>query len=396
MGTDRIYFDYNAGAPLLAEAREAMIETLSAAGNASSIHEEGRRMRKRIEAARRTLADRLGCDPDGIVFTSGATEAANHALAPLLRDNGREIALTKLYVGATEHPCVLSGGRFERNRVDVLPVQKCGRIDLEKLQERLASHDRDEGSFLVAVMLANNETGVIQPVGEVGEIVHRYGGFLLVDAVQGLGRIDFSLPELGADLLLVSSHKIGGPQGVGALASRTGPSVPPLMTGGGQENYHRGGTENIAGIAGFAAALNAQPKAAARNEIRRIRDFLAAGIDTISKESGYAQPVIFGDGAEKLDNTLCFCIPGIAAETALISLDLAGIAVSSGSACSSGKVSKSHVLAAMGVPDDLAAGAIRISLGQGTIEAHARRFLDVWRDIMGRMTRTELRAAALV
>lgn len=399
MHTERIYFDHNAGAPLLNEARTMMLDVLSTSGNASSVHHEGRQMRKHVEDTRHLLADRLGCSSSQIVFTSGATEAANQALSPMIRNKGAELHLSKLYVCATEHPCVLAGGRFEPTQIELLPVLASGRIDLDVLEHKLANHDHEAGSFMVAVMLANNETGVIQPIGEISEIVHRHDGLLLVDAVQGLCKFDFSLPELGADCLLVSSHKIGGPQGVGAFVSgKPGLSVAPLLKGGGQENYYRAGTENVAGIAGFGAALSAQSNFAARGEIRRLRDFLQAGIDTISngKQGVAANPVVFGDTAERLDNTLCFAVPGVSAETALISLDLAGIAVSSGSACSSGKVRRSHVLSAMGVSDDLAAGAIRISIGHGTSEEHVRRFLDAWKDIMGRMARTQSRVAALV
>lgn len=392
----RTYLDYNAGAPLLPAARDAMSEILLFTGNPSSIHAEGRNMRKHVEHARSLIADHLGCLPGQIIFTSGATEAANQALSPAIQVSGRQTNASRLYVAATEHPCVLSGGRFDPSDIETVPVFENGVIDSDALDEILARHDATQGAPLVGVMLANNETGVIQPIGKVGEIVRRHGGYLVVDAVQGLGKIEIDLAGLGADFVLLSAHKIGGPQGAGALVLGS-KSVSPasLLTGGGQESYHRAGTENVAAIAGFGAAVAQLSEKPDCGEIRALRDSMEAGLRTISMETGddMAEPVVFSRDAERLANTICFAVPGISAETALISLDLAGIAVSSGSACSSGKVRKSHVLAAMGVPDDLAAGALRISLGANNDITDSRHFLDVWKNIVRHAAWSETRVA---
>jgi cysteine desulfurase len=237
-------------------------------------------------------------------------------------------------------------------------------------------------------MLANNETGVIQPIAQVSEIVHRHGGYLLVDAVQGLGRLDLPMAAQGADFMLLSAHKAGGPKGVGALLlGSPGLAPAPLIRGGGQENFHRAGTENAVAIAGFGAAVENLPKREEWDAIAQLRDLLTDGLRTISGETGLPEPVVFGGDAERLANTLCFAVPGMKAETALISLDLAGIAISSGSACSSGKVRKSHVLQAMSVRDDLCAGALRISLGSSSTLSEVTRFLAAWKDMAGRSAR---------
>jgi cysteine desulfurase len=306
-----------------------------------------------------------------------------------LRVKGRERPVSRLYVSAIEHPCVLSGGRFGADTMEYLPVSESGVIDTAVLEKRLAAHDHDAGAPMVAIMLANNETGVIQPVSEIAGIVRGHDGYLLVDAVQGLGRLDFTAASLGADFILLSAHKIGGPQGAGALVLANEAVAPlPLIRGGGQENHHRSGTENVAAIAGFAAAIAELPVLSMEMpRIRGLRDSIETRLRSLSREAGnrVGEPVFFGEGAERLANTSCFAVDGVKAETALISLDLAGIAVSSGSACSSGKVGKSHVLTAMGVDDALAASALRVSLGWDSTEDDAGRFLTAWCDIVGRM-----------
>jgi cysteine desulfurase len=385
---DRLYLDYNAGAPLHGAVRQAMAEALLLEGNPSSVHAEGRAQRHIVENARQVLADHLGVAPKQVIFTSGASEAAMHALSPRMRKGIGEIRCSHLYVSAIEHPCVLSGGRFTEGSVSRVPVTAGGVIDLSALDALLAAHGRSDGIPLVALMLANNETGVIQPVAEAGEIARRHGGLLLVDAVQGLGRMPVGPAVLGADFVILSAHKAGGPKGAGALVlGNAGLSPVPLILGGGQENYHRAGTENVAAIAGFAAAVENLPSHGAWRSIENLRDLLSEGLHTISVEAGAAAPVVFGAGEKRLANTLCFAVPGIRAETALISLDLAGIAASSGSACSSGKVKKSHVLEAMSVRDDLAACALRTSFGPSSTAEDVTRFLTAWRDIVGRMAR---------
>jgi cysteine desulfurase len=384
LNENRIYFDYNASAPLLPGARAVMLETLAMCGNASSIHGEGRRLRRIVEDARESVAAVFGCGAKQVIFTSGATEAAMLALSPSISRGSQRVDFSRLYVSAVEHPCVLSGGRFPARDITVAPVLESGLLDLEALAALLDAHASGSGAPLVAVMLANNETGIIQPIAEIADLVHRYGGMLVVDAAQAPGRMAVSLSGLGADFLIVSAHKMGGPQGAGALLLGNEATAPsPMLTGGGQEGLRRAGTENVAALAGFGAA------AAAHNgcelaEIKSLRDSLEEGILTISVQSQGrdGQPVLFGRGEKRLVNTTCFAAPGIAAETALIALDLEGIAVSSGSACSSGKVRRSHVLSAMGVPDDLARCALRISLGVGNGRRDVDRFLDAWRSVV--------------
>lgn len=388
MAPARTYLDHNASAPLLPAARQAVIEALEVHGNPSSIHQSGREARRIIEAARARLADLMGVGTAQVIFTSGASEAANHVLSPLLRTGGRDVQVSRLYVSAVEHPCVLEGGRFAAENCIRLPVDAEGLLDLDALETALEAHDGSLGMPMVAVMLANNETGVIQASAEIAEIVHRHDGVLVVDAVQALGRIHLDMASTGADFLIVSSHKIGGPKGAGALICASASMMPvPLIRGGGQENFQRGGTENTAAIAGFAAAIGAcAQNIAIAPKIAALRDSIEAGIVTISDEAGNraGAPVIFGSGAARLPNTSCIAVPGIRAETALIALDLAGIAISSGSACSSGKVRKSHVLEAMGVEDELARCALRISAGPGTGSEDAEAFLGAWKDIVSR------------
>ncbi|MBO6816564.1 MAG: cysteine desulfurase [Rhizobiaceae bacterium] len=385
----RTYLDWNATAPLMACARDAMLDVMDSGGNASSVHFEGRNARKSVEVARKSLAGLLDCDPSGIVFTSGATEAANHVLSPLLRAGGQAITVSRLYMGATEHPCVMSGGRFRAEDCEILPVTQDGRLDLSALENTLENHDHAIGAPMVAVQLANNETGVVQPVAEIADIVHGNDGFLVVDAVQALGKLSFNLAETGADFLFVSSHKIGGPQGAGALVLRTPSLSPqPLLEGGGQENYHRAGTENVASIAGFGAACEWHAKNMTKKVmISGFRDSIEEQIVTISQETGNRNgpPVFFGKTTKRLGNTSCFAVPGIRAETALMALDLDGVSLSSGSACSSGKVKTSHVLAAMGAGNDELEGALRLSLGWESDGEDAERFLKAWNKLASRL-----------
>lgn len=383
-GRERLYFDWNASAPLHSAARGAMLEVLSLSGNPSSVHAEGRALRKKVEDARSSIARHLEVAPKQVVFTSGATEAAMLALSPVLRSGSGELRFGHLYVSAIEHPCVLSGGRFEPDAVTTLPVTRDGVIDLEALEAALSAHRAHAGPPMVALMAANNETGAIQPVREASAIVHAHGGVLVVDAAQGLGRIDIRPASLQADFVLLSAHKIGGPAGCGALVCAHPGLLPsPMMRGGGQENHSRAGTENAAAIAGFAAALEGH-LSTGWGEIASRRDFIASSIATICQSRGFAGPVVFASGADRVANTLCMAVPGLPAETALISLDLAGIACSAGSACSSGKVKSSHVLKAMAVPDDLARCALRISLRPDTSEQEALRLLAAFEDMVGR------------
>lgn len=371
---ERVYFDWNATAALRAEARSAMHDALAATGNASSVHAEGRAARGRVEAARTAVAALVGAEAKNVTFTSGATEANMLALHPF---SGPAGARDRLFVAATEHPSVLQGGRFPPEALEILPVDGDGLVDLQTLRSALARAERP----LVSVMLANNETGVIQPIRAIADIVHAAGGVLHVDAVQGAGRIACDIGALEADLMSLSAHKLGGPQGVGALIRRGDIQVgAPLITGGGQERGMRAGTENVAAIAGFGAAAAvasaAQEEDAAR--MTRLRDRLEVGIKAVTP-----QAVIFGAKAPRLPNTTLFAVPGLKAETAIIAFDLNGVAVSSGAACSSGRVQASSVLLAMGVDPVLARGGVRASLGWSTTEAQVDTVLQTWKMLAG-------------
>ena len=359
----RAYFDWNATAPLRAEARGAMLGALDLTGAASSVHGEGRAARGVVERARGQVAALVGAEAKAIVFTSGATEANMLALTPEHLVLGRQVACDRLFVSAIEHASVLGGGRFPADRVEHLPVTADGVVDLDALRAALSG--TNGGRPLVSVMHANNETGVIQPIAEIAAIVHAAGGILHVDAAQTAGRIDCDIVALGAHLLTVSSHKLGGPQGAGALVMLGAQPAAPLIKGGGQERGFRAGTENVAAIAGFGAAAKAAGRARQADALRMasLRDQFEARLKAAAPEA-----VIFGAAVARLPNTSLVAVPGLKAETALIAFDLNGVAVSSGSACSSGKVAASHVLAAMGVEPALAGGAIRVSLGWTTTD----------------------------
>lgn len=372
---DRVYLDWNATAPLRAEARAATMAALDQLGNPSSVHGEGRAARRLIEEARSSVAALVGADPRHVVLTSGGTEANALALSPALGTAGKRS--DRLLVSAIEHPSVRAGGRFPPDAVEEIPVTAAGLVDLAALERRLAAVQAAGLSALVSVMLANNETGVVQPVAAAAAIVHASGFLLHVDAVQGPGRISCDINEMGADLLTLSAHKLGGPKGAGALVRRDGALhlADPLIKGGGQERGWRAGTENVAAIAGFGAAA-----LAARRELEADRPRLAALRDRFEArlKADFPRAIVFGASAERLPNTTLFAVPGIKAETAVIALDLDGIAVSSGAACSSGKVSASHVLAAMGVERSVASGAVRASLGFTSTESDVDRLLGAW------------------
>ena len=376
---DRVYLDWNATTPLRPEAREAMAAAWDLPGNPSSVHAEGRRARRLVEDARAAVAGAVGALPRNVVFTSGGTEANALALAPGLRlKSGPPVQ--RLVVSAIEHASVLAGGRFPAEAIAAVGVSGSGLLHLDRLREALAGGP----PALVSVMLANNETGAVQPIAEVAEIVHAEGGVLHVDAIQAFGKIPFNINILNADLVTVSAHKIGGPKGVGALVWAEGvQGLEPVLRGGGQERGHRAGTENVAGIAGFGAAVRAAIDALEKDAIRleSLRNRLETGL---RRTPGV---LIFSGDARRLPNTTLFTVPGLRAETAVIGFDLAGIAVSSGSACSSGKVQPSHVLEAMGFGRELAQGAVRLSLGWSTCEADIDRCLEAWRKLAGTLTK---------
>ena len=350
----RSYLDHNATSTLRPEARAAMTAAMDCTGNASSIHGEGRAARQVLDDARQQVARAVGVIAPMVVFASGGSEANNMVL--------KGAAVERIIVSAIEHPSVLEAARASGKPVETIPVDGNGVIDLGALEAMLKGP-----KALVSVMLANNETGVVQPVADVvrmaqGHLVHS-------DAVQVLGKLPLNFGLLSVDFLTLSAHKNGGPVGVGAVVVRDGVVVDPLIHGGGQELRRRAGTENLVTIAGFGAV------AAMKQDVRRLRDRLEAELDGA---------VIFGRDVERLPNTTCFAYPGMKAETLLMAFDLEGVAVSSGSACSSGKVATSHVLAAMGVAPEISQAAIRVSLGWDTTENDIEHFIASWRKIRDR------------
>ena len=378
MTAERVYLDHNATSPLRPAAQVAVQGALSL-GNASSVHAEGRAARAAIEHAREQVAALVGADPRAVTFTSGATESNAHALSPEFPVGGRTRRYDVLLVSGVEHPSIRSGGRFTPDQVETLGVDGDGLVDLVALEAALARHKQGGRRALVSVMAANNETGTLQPVAEIAARVHAVDGLFHSDAVQIAGKLPFDLAASGADLISISSHKLGGPQGSGALIARHEDiRVPPVLRGGGQERGRRAGTENVVAIAGFGAAAaeaGAQLKSEA-SRIAKLREAAEAGIRAISPSA-----VVLSSGAERLPNTICFAVPGIAAETAVMALDLDGIAVSAGAACSSGKVGPSETLAAMQVAPEIAKGALRVSLGWSTTESDISRFLEVWKRV---------------
>lgn len=355
------YLDHNATSPLRPVALDAMVEALKAAGNPSSVHRPGRAARARIDKARQQVAGLVGALPGEIVFTSGGTEANNMAL------RGHK----RVLVSAIEHESVLKAVP-DAGRV---PVDGSGVIDLTALERMLGG-----APALVSVMLANNETGVIQPIAEVVRLARGAGALVHCDAVQAAGKVPVDLHGLGVDYLSLSAHKLGGPTGIGALAVRNGAPFATDRVGGGQESYRRAGTENVAGIAGFGGAAEASREGL---DVAALRDHVEASLPG----------KVFGARAPRLPNTTCIGMPGVKAETQVMALDLAGVAVSAGSACSSGKVTRSAVLAAMGVDPADADTAIRISCGWNTVFEDIERLIAAWQGLYIRVTHSDLSRA---
>ena len=378
MTAGRAYLDHNATSPVRPEVSQAVARALGLPGNPSSVHAEGRAARAMLDEARERLAQLVGASASQLTFTSGGTEAANAGLSGALRRRGCSTP-TRLLLGATEHPCVTAGHRFPADAVEVLPVLETGVIDLDALAARLdALRDVD---VLVSVHAANNETGVVQPIAKIVALARTHGRALVhSDAVQAVGKVPLDFSALGLDALTLSGHKFSAPKGVGALVLRDDALLDAaFVRGGGQEARLRCGTENLSGIVGMGEAAEI-----AHNALDGDAPRLAALRDTLQDAVLARAPdaVVFGDGAARLPNTLCFAVPGLDAPTALIAFDLAGVAVSSGSACSSGKVARSPVLAAMGVSPALAAGALRVSLGWNTGEGDTARFLGAFERVV--------------
>ena len=365
--TPRSYLDYNASAPMLPCVADVMIEVMGCPGNASSVHQSGRSFRRRIEDARAQVARSLEARSSEVIFTSGGTEANALALAGSFRGEGYRRILTS----AIEHPSVMEMAASLDPNVGLISVTPQGVIDLDALDSELKEAG---GGCVVSVMLANNETGALQPIAEVRSLAREHDALLHVDAVQAFGKIPVSFAALGADMMSVSAHKIGGPQGVGALVLRDGFDIGFLQKGGGQETGRRAGTENTAGIAGFGVAAQAAcGKLDEMSDVALLRDSMEVRLKGLS-----SHVTIFCEHVGRLPNTSFFSADGLSAETLVIALDLDGLEVSSGSACSSGKVGQSRILEAMDVPDNLARGAIRVSLGHDTKQAEVDRLVTAW------------------
>ena len=363
-----VYMDHNATTAVRPEARDAVALALALTGNPSSVHGSGRTARRLVEDARDAVAALVGAEPAWVVFTSGGTEANNLALRVLPKR-------APILCSAVEHASVLS----VMDGIVEIPVDGDGVVDLGALEALLAGEDTPA---LVSVMLANNETGVLQPVADVAALAHEHGALIHCDAVQAAGKMAIDFRTLGCDLMSLSAHKIGGPSGVGALVVTSGVegdlALIPMLRGGGQERGRRAGTENVPGIAGFGAAARAAREG--------LTDFARLGrwrerIENRLRQ--HADSRVYGFGAPRLANTSCLTMPGVEAETQVIQFDLAGVAVSAGAACSSGKVEPSRVLAAMGVDANEAATAIRVSLGWSTTEDDADKFVEAWIQVYG-------------
>jgi cysteine desulfurase len=351
MTKPNVYCDYNAGAPVRPQAADAVARALALGGNPSSVHGVGRAAKALVEDAREKVAGAVGARAENVVFTSGATEALHLALA--------SSGAAAVIMSAVEHDAVYEHGTRAHSALSA-PVDAAGLIDVDALAAMLA---QAPNPALVSVQLANNETGVIQPIARIAALVREYGALLLVDAAQALGRLAIDLSDLDATYLVLSSHKIGGPPGAGALVLAAGAPFATTRFGGGQERGRRPGTENVAAIAGFGAAaeIAANEQAGEAARLAALRERFEAGLPR--------DAFVFGAAAPRLPNTSNFALPGVNAETAVIAMDLAGVAVSSGAACSSGKVRSSRVLAAMGVRPDLAKSALRVSFGWNSVES---------------------------
>lgn len=381
---DRIYLDHAATTPPRPEVRAAMEPFLSpdAFGNPSSLHADGQRAKRALDAARDTLADAVGCRFAEVSFTSGGTESDNAALAGVMlanRARGDHFITTRI-----EHEAVLNTARFLESlgfRATYLPVDGEGRVSPQSVQDALS--DR---TVLVSVIHASNEVGTVQPLREIAGLVHARGALLHSDAVQTLGQLPVRMDDLGVDLLTVSAHKIYGPKGAGALCVRGGVAIEPFLHGGGQERGRRSGTENVAAVAGFAEAVRRllPERAAEAARLSALRDFLLAGLRAAIPGLVLNGPE--GDG--RLPNNLNVSLPGLDAETLLLALDRAGVSASSGSACASGSIEPSHVLTAMGLPESRIKSALRLTLGRGTTREQLERGVEVLAGIVGRLRET--------
>lgn len=365
----RHYLDHNATAPVRPEVIEAVASAMALDGNALSVHEEGRGAHKLVEDAREALRALVNAPVNGVIFNSGGTESIHYALHGVIAPHN----IKRILVSAIEHPAVLANAEATDAEIEIIPALSSGMIDIAWLSERFADYDTaHDGAFLVCAMFANNETGVIQPVREIADITHDAGGLFFCDAAQAVGKIPVNFVMSGADMMSLTGHKFGGPLGVGALIA--GPNLPlePVMRGGGHEENRRAGTHNVAGIAGLGVAARlAERSLAHADEIAGLRDQMESAAEAAGAK-------IWGKGEDRLPGTLCLSAPGFSGATQLMTMDLAGIAISAGSACSSGKTKPSHVLKAMGASDEDALCTIRVSVGWNSTQEDADAFIREW------------------
>lgn len=372
----RHYLDYNATTPVRPEVIEAVARAMTTIGNSSSVHAEGRSARAIVEEGREKLRALVNAPVNGVIFTGGGTEAIHYALHGTVKTG----AVKRIFVSAIEHAAVPANAVEAGVAVETIPVTKAGVADLCWLRERLKDHDaKRDGGFLVCVMFANNETGILQPVREAADIAHESGGLVFVDAAQAVGKVPVNFVMSGADLMAVTAHKFGGPIGVGALIAAPNLPLHPIMRGGGHEQNRRAGTHNVPAIAGLGVAADlAAGSIAKAPKIASMRDRMQDAAEA-------AGAVIWGKSEARLPGTLSLSAPGFSSQTQLMTMDLAGIAISSGSACSSGKTKPSHVLTAMGADDALAGCGIRVSLGWNSTEEDADAFCREWPDAYRRI-----------
>ena len=380
----RHYLDHNATAPLRPEVIDAVTTAMAQDGNSLSVHEEGRQARKALEEARNQLRKLVNAPVNGIIFTSGGTEAIHLGLHGLVKAHG----ISKIFVSAIEHSAVLMNAETTGASVEIIPVTQDGVVDLNWFAQRLREGDVEDSPFLVCLMAANNETGVIQPIREAADITHAAGGLLFCDGAQAVGKIPVNFLMLGADAMSLTGHKFGGPVGAGALV--VGPNLPlsPVMRGGGHEENRRAGTHNVPAIVGLGVAAQLAHKTLQRSdEIRTLRD----NIEVCVKQAGAN---VWGGDAERLPGTLCLSADGFSSATQVMAMDLAGISISAGSACSSGKTKASHVLVAMGASEETANNAVRVSLGWNSTQSDAQAFIHAWPLAYERVQEKSLRRGA--
>ncbi len=379
-----VYLDHNASTQLLDPARAAIVGGLDSTGNPSSVHGAGRRLRTLVEKARDQVAKAAGAERKHVVFTGSATEALTQAIA----GGARALGFDAIIVSAGEHAATLKAAEMTGLPVSQAALTPDGLIDVAALEAAVAAASAAGYVALVAVHAVNNETGVIQPVAQIEALVGPTPHFLLVDAVQAFGKLELDFAARAADMMAISAHKIGGPAGVGALLVKPHCDVARLIPGGGQEKNRRGGTESAALIAGFGAAAEIFPSAYDATAIAGLTDALTRGVQSLAPEV-----VVFGADVDRMGNVVNFAMPGVKASVAMMGLDLEGVAVSSGSACSSGKVGRSHVLQAMGIDPDLADCALRVSLGWPSTQDDVDRFLKAFEKVLGQHRKSSGRAA---